>query len=125
LAVPSCSWHSPYSFRPSPPQAFLVEPPSGCSKGESARAGSASSIRRAPSSISSSTQRARGAGAAFKWLPNALENFVVVGSGAFDLTKYDRSLKLLSGTFDIVVKQGTAEQNLVGTLVDVPMQTAE
>jgi hypothetical protein len=54
-----------------------------------------------------------------------LENQIVVGSGSFDLTRYDRVAKLFSGTFDIIVKQGTAEKHLTGTLTDVPMQTAE
>lgn len=54
-----------------------------------------------------------------------LENLALVGSGSFDLTKYDRSALLFSGTFDIIVKQGSAQKNITGTLTDVPMQAAE
>ncbi len=54
-----------------------------------------------------------------------LDNQNVVGSGSFDLGKYDRTSKLFSGTFDIVVKQGAEAKSIKGTFVDVPMQTAE
>lgn len=58
-----------------------------------------------------------------KW--GTLDNTVVVGSGAFVVTEYDRANKLISGTFDMVVKQGASSKTITGTLTRVPMAKAE
>ncbi len=58
-----------------------------------------------------------------KW--NTLEQTNVVGSGSFVVTEYDRGGKLISGTYDIVVKQGAASRTITGVLTHVPMKQAD
>ena len=54
-----------------------------------------------------------------------LEATNVVGSGSFVVTEYDRANKVISGTYDIVVKQGAASKTITGTLTRVPMTQAD
>ena len=54
-----------------------------------------------------------------------LENMTAVGSGSFVVTEYDRTNKLISGTFDVVVKQGATSKTITGTLTHVPMKRAD
>ena len=56
---------------------------------------------------------------------STLENAVAVGSGSFVVTEYDRTNKLISGTFDMVVKQGAGSKTITGVLTRVPMAKAE
>lgn len=48
-----------------------------------------------------------------------------IGSGSFTVTEYDRANKRISGTYEIVVKQGSASKTISGTLTGVPMAVAE
>ena len=54
-----------------------------------------------------------------------LAQTAVVGSGSFTVTEYDRANKLISGSYDIVVKQGSASKTITGALTQVPMDLAE
>jgi hypothetical protein len=54
-----------------------------------------------------------------------LAQTAVVGSGSFTVTEYDRANKLISGSYDIVVKQGSASKTITGALTQVPMEQAE
>ena len=58
-----------------------------------------------------------------KW--NTLEQTNVVGSGSFVVTEYDRASKLISGSYDILVKQGAASKTITGVLTHVPMKQAD
>jgi hypothetical protein len=58
-----------------------------------------------------------------KW--GTLDQTIVVGSGSFVVTKYDRVNKLISGSYDIVVKQNAASKTITGALTDVPMKQAD
>jgi hypothetical protein len=48
-----------------------------------------------------------------------------IGSGSFTVTEYDRTNKRISGSYEIVVKQGAASKTISGTLTSVPMSLAE
>jgi hypothetical protein len=58
-----------------------------------------------------------------KW--GTLAQTAVVGSGSFTITEYDRANKLISGSYDIVVKQGSASKTITGALTQVPMGQAD
>jgi hypothetical protein len=58
-----------------------------------------------------------------KW--GTLDRTAVVGSGSFTVTEYDRANKLISGSYDIVVKQGTESKTITGELTQVPMERAD
>jgi hypothetical protein len=58
-----------------------------------------------------------------KW--GTLDQTNVVGSGSFVVTEYDRANKLISGTYEIVVKQGAASKTITGALTRVPMKQAD
>lgn len=48
-----------------------------------------------------------------------------VGSGNFTVTRYDAINKIFSGSYSIVVKQGTDEKTITGTITNAPMIRAD
>jgi hypothetical protein len=54
-----------------------------------------------------------------------LDGQVNVGSGSLTVTEYDRANKLISGTYDMVVKQGAAMKNITGSFTHLPLAKAE
>jgi hypothetical protein len=56
---------------------------------------------------------------------NTLEGQTNVGSGALVVSEYDRVGKVISGTYDVVVKQGAAMKSIAGSFTRVPLAKAE
>ncbi len=56
---------------------------------------------------------------------STLDGSANVGSGSFTVTEYDKAAKVISGTYNIVVKQGTNSKTISGTLTHVAMSNAQ
>jgi hypothetical protein len=56
---------------------------------------------------------------------STLAGAMTVGSGSFTITEYDRAAKKISGTYDMVVKQGAMSKTITGALTHLPMSRAD